>query len=574
MRLLFLLLIFLCQFPCEFLYAQKAGYSEYYLIRRNYEGFAENDERAMPCIGKYIAKAKKNKDYDKLYQGYADGVEFSADRDIKLRYADSTITAAKLSGNQELISSAYLEKGVVYYFHFKKYKLALDEFLVALQYAKNSKDPYYQNRLSYLIGVVKSYMGYYDEALLLFKKTRSHFASELTQEHHPNILYDNRRGYFNSLHQMAICYRHMEKYKLADSIISVGFTDVGANREHRQESGYFLKEKGISEYRKKEFSASIISFQASIIALSKINDFSWLAVDYAYLGKSYLALEDRTNAVKNSAKVDSIFQRYHFVVPEVRDTYVFLIDHYKTNHDIKRQLHYTNQLLKVDSTLLKDFSYLPRKMNSEFDTRLLKENEKRLEKKSTADNFAKWGLGSIAIAFAVSLLIYKRREKQISRKYHFLKQRIAQESIGKSFVSSSEKKDGNKFEIDQKIVDDLLQKLQNFEKKEAFKEHGLTLHKLADKFDTNHSYLSQVVNEYKGMNFTKYLADLRIRYITDKLYNEELYIKYTIETLAEECGMASRNHFSKLFHDINGIRPGDFIKKRQDDMNNKQAQSD
>lgn len=73
-------------------------------------------------------------------------------------------------------------------------------------------DPYHQNRLNYLIGVVKSYMGYYDEALPIFVKTQNYFTTELNKQQHPNILYDCRRGYFNSLHQ------------LADSIVSDGLT--------------------------------------------------------------------------------------------------------------------------------------------------------------------------------------------------------------------------------------------------------------------------------------------------------------------------------------------------------------
>ncbi|REC62280.1 AraC family transcriptional regulator [Chryseobacterium pennae] len=566
----FHIIILLCLLHCELLCAQKEGYSKYYYIRRNYEVFSENDVRALPFIRQYIAEAKKDKDYGKLYQGYADGVEFSSDRNVKLKFADSTIIAAKLSRKDALVSSAYLEKGVVYYFHFKKYQLALNEFLVAVQYADKDTDPYYKNRLNYLIGVVKSYIGYYDEALVLFIKTRNYFASELNKNQHPNILYDARRGYFNSLHQMAICYRNMGKYALADSIVSVGLTEIGANREHRQESGYFLKEKGISEFRKKEFSAALASLSASSVALSKINDFSWLTVNYSFIGKSYLGLGGKTHAVRNFEKVDSIFQKHGFIVPEVRDTYELLIDQYKASNDVEKQLYYTNQLLKVDNVLYRDFNYLLRKMSKEYDTRLLNEDKKRLENKSAEDNLAKWGLGTVAVSFAATMLYYKRRAKRIRRKYAILEQKIIARDTANVVISVQEKQDDSKLEIDPKVVEEILHKLEDFEHKEGFKEHGLTQHKLADKFDTNHYYLSQIVNEYKGMNFTKYLIVLRIRYITDKLYNDPEYRKYKIETLADECGMASRNHFSKLFKEINGIGPADFIKRRLKDTSKEQ----
>ncbi|MGE6397364.1 helix-turn-helix domain-containing protein [Chryseobacterium scophthalmum] len=532
--------------------------------------FSENDSRALPFILKYISKAKKDRDYDKLYQGYADGVEFSANCGQKLRFADSTIIAARLSGKDALVSSAYLEKGVVYYFHFKKYQLALNQFLIAVQFGQKDTDPYYRNRLNYLIGVVKSYIGYYDDALPLFIKSRNYFASELSKKQHANILYDARRGNYNSLHQMAICYRNMGRFDLADSIVSIGLTEIGANREHRQESGYFLKEKGISDFTKKEFSNAITSLSASSVALSKINDFSWLAVNYAYLGKSYLGLGDKTRAIQNFEKVDSIFQRHGFIVPEVRDTYELLINQSKGSKEADKQLYYTNQLLKVDRVLFKDFNYLSRKISKEYDTRLLQEDKKRLEKKSIEDRVAKWGLGTAAVTFAASMLFYKRRAKRICRKYGILEQKILARENSKVVIPVEEKQAGNKLEIDAKVVDDLLHKLQDFEEKEKFKEIGLTLHKLAAKFDTNHYYLSQIVNEYKGVNFTRYLIELRISYITDKLYKDPQYLKYTIETLAEECGMASRNHFSKLFREINGIGPADFIKMRLKDISKEQ----
>lgn len=563
----FHIIFVLCLLHCDSLFAQKEGYSKYYYIRRNYEGFSENDTRAFPFIRQYVAEAKKDKDYAKLYQGYVDGVEFSSDRDLKLRFADSTIIAAKLSKNAALISSAYLEKGVVYYFHFKKYQLALNEFLKALQYAPKDTDPYYQNRLSYLIGVVKSYMGYYDEALPIFIKTRDYFAIELGKKQHPNILYDARRGYFNSLHQMAICYRNTGETNLADSIVSLGLSEIGPNREHRQETGYFLKEKGVLEFREKDISSAIKSLSASSVALSKVNDFSWLAVNYSYLGKSHLLLGDKATSLKYFEKVDSIFNKHSFIVPEVRDTYELMIDIYKANKQIGKQLYYTNQLLKVDGILFHDFNFLSRTMNKEYDMRLLNEAKKRLEKKSFEDNMVKWGLGTVAVSFAVSMLFYKRREQRIHKKYCILEQKIIARENASMIAPSTEKHHANKILIDSKVVEEILQKLKDFEAKGGFKENGLTLHKLASKFDTNHYYLSQIVNEYKGMNFTKYIVELRIRYTTDKLYNDPTYLKYTVESLAEECGMASRNHFSRLFREINGITPGDFIKKRMDDLN-------
>ncbi|MFP7657724.1 helix-turn-helix domain-containing protein [Chryseobacterium proteolyticum] len=88
---------------------------------------------------------------------------------------------------------------------------------------------------------------------------------------------------------------------------------------------------------------------------------------------------------------------------------------------------------------------------------------------------------------------------------------------------------------------------------------------------TNSNYLSQVINDCKGVNFNKYLSELRINYITALLFENKEYLKYRIETLAKECGIASRQNFSDLFYEINGIRPTDFIRKRKQELDSKNS---
>jgi len=46
------------------------------------------------------------------------------------------------------------------------------------------------------------------------------------------------------------------------------------------------------------------------------------------------------------------------------------------------------------------------------------------------------------------------------------------------------------------------------------------------------------------------------------MMEDKIYLKYSMDTLASECGMKNRNVFSNHFLEINGIRPTDFVKKR------------
>ncbi|ASK32027.1 AraC family transcriptional regulator [Chryseobacterium sp. T16E-39] len=552
------------------LFFSQEGYSDYYKLRVKYEDFEENNTKAFPYIQTYINKAKKDKNYEKLLQGYKDGVFYSSSNEKKLVYADSAIWAARLSENKDLISTAYIEKGVVYYYHYKRFQAALNEYLQAYEYSKNTKNDFLRYQNLYHIGVVKSYLGYYEEASKLFEQCIAYYKPKSQSALHPNEVYNNKKGYLNSLHQLIICYRNLHKYKEADLAIQTGLDEVNNDRDYAQEKGYFLLSKGISEYDKKNYVAAKDYLKQCIPSLSNGGDFARLSVDYFYVGKSYAGLDKNTESISYFTKVDSIFQKHQFILPELRENYELLIKHYKEEGNQKQQLYFTSQLLKADSIISKDFIYLSSKIHKEYDTKALLEEKRKLEKANSWGSIIIGGLIVVAIILLILLIVRYKREKYIQQKYILLEEKFSlQQTVvsEESFVNIDveEKKTG----LDENKVEELLTKLKVFEDKKEYTQKGLTINKLAGQLGTNSNYLSQVINDCKGVNFNKYLSELRINYITGLLFENKEYLKYRIETLAKECGIASRQNFSDLFYEINGIRPTDFIRKRRQELDNK-----
>ena len=82
---------------------------------------------------------------------------------------------------------------------------------------------------------------------------------------------------------------------------------------------------------------------------------------------------------------------------------------------------------------------------------------------------------------------------------------------------------------------------------------------MSNLFNTNPKYLSQIIRENKNQNFNSYINQLRISYISDKLYNTTLYREYKISYLAEECGYASSQVFINAFRKETGMTPSYFI---------------
>ncbi|MDV3608991.1 AraC family transcriptional regulator [Elizabethkingia anophelis] len=538
-------------------------------LRKKYENLKENDEKALSTVSLLIAKAKKEKSNEELMHAYEDAVYYSSKNENKIIYADSTIATAKKTLNNDLISRSYLGKGIIYYYNLKRYKYALDEYLKAYEYSKKGNDNYQKNKVIYHLGIVKSYLGYYNDALELFNECISYFEPKTIGNYHPNEIYNNSKGYLNSLHLAIVCYIHLGDFEKANFLTNkgLGFIERLGKNEFSLEKSYLLKCKGVLEFQNNDFNKAIQTFNQAIPILESNHDFAWASVVDFYIGKSYISLHQEDAAVAQFKKVDSIFQKHNFILPELRENYELLINYYRKNNDPKQELYYTKVLLKADGILTRDFTYLSSKIHREYDTQNLVDIQNKLE------NQNKWGLGMIILlCIIVSVLVYNvwkyyQNEKKIKTKYKKLEDNLQHHiepepsSVPYENISSQ-----SKSTMSEEVYKDLQDKLEKFEKEKQFLEKGMTLNKLANIFETNSTYLSQFINETKSMNFSRYLGILRINYITQLMYENEKYLNYTIQSLSDECGIASRQNFSDLFQEINGLHPTEFIKKRKKDI--------
>ncbi|WP_172625675.1 tetratricopeptide repeat protein [Chryseobacterium panacisoli] len=106
----------------------------------------------------------------------------------------------------------------------------------------------------------------------------------------------------------------------------------------------------------------------------------------------------------------------------------------------------------------------------------------------------------------------------------------------------------------------LLELLEDFEKGDLYNNKGMSLSFLAGELNTNTKYLSYVINQHKSADFKSYVNRLRIKYIVDKLINNEKYRQYKISILADECGFSSHSKFAAVFKAVTDYSPSAFIK--------------
>lgn len=513
------------------------------------------EHKSMPYSNElnthHLSEINYQKKIIQSFQKYQRLLNESISQEKKLKYADSMMLSARISGDKNLIAQSYLSKGLIFDSHYKI--KAIDQYLTAYQYAKNSEDEHLKYNILYHIGAIKSYLKLYDEALEIFKDCKTYF--EETSKYVNN---NSSKSYYNILHQMIVCYEHQKKYVKADSLIHVGLTQTKNKPGFELEYSYFLKSKGISHYHSKKYSAAIKELQEALPVIASKKDFAWTAGIYYYLGRCYLQENREKEAIISFQKVDTIFKNNHFLLPELRRNYKQLIQYNKRQNDVKQELYYASQLLKIDSTLSKDFSYIPSKLHKEFDN--IKES------KGIEDIIFNIGLVSLCSLVPFGFYFTRRaiqtQSLSYENKFDFVKN-----SNSNSFtqienqIEQEEIQEEKKYGISEEKVSDILNKLETFEAKKEFIQKGLTITTLSQQLNTNNKYLSHVINEHKGKSFSKYLAELRIEYITQMLCSNKKFLDYKIEALSEECGIASRQNFSDIFYEINGMRPTDFIKK-------------
>lgn len=460
-----------------------------------------------------------------------------------------------------VISRSYLGKGIIYYYNKRQYKQALEQYLKAYQWSQNSDNDYQKNKVIYHLGMVKSYLGDYQEASGHFRNTARYFEERLKENLNRNIRLNNEAGYFNSIYRLSNCYRNLGWYSQEDSLIDVGLHKLKNINDHLLEYGYLQTGKGVQLLRKGNKAEALKHLKLSRDILLNNQDYNSLTIIYYYLGKVYWSQENRTESLRYLNKVDSMIHKFHFISPEISSNYQYLIADAKQNDNVDRQLYYIDQLLKMDSILIADFPLMASKIYHKYDSVQLIKDKQLLKKKHYNFNVVTVATVVATLIILLITLDYRRRvkKKRIDIRYYELLEKMRKHNdLFETAPILSNKKEP----FSPEVIEDIKAKLKKFEDQKQFLTKNLTLPKVAKMFGRNHSQLSYVLNEHLKMSFTQYLKILRIKYITNLLIEDKNYLKYKIHVLADQCGMSNRQSFSAHFLEINGMRPTEFIKKR------------
>tara|TARA_R110000868_G_scaffold272162_1_gene531438 strand:+ start:898 stop:2547 length:1650 start_codon:yes stop_codon:yes gene_type:complete len=505
------------------------------LSTKDYEYFSSNilfeekdSIKEMLYAQSWLAKAKREKNYGQKAQSYK-ALIYTSDKKLQLIYADSMLIAAKKTADFALIGSGYMTKGVIQYDR-KEHMKALDSYLIADEYISKTHNQYQIHKVKYGIAQIKYYLGFYDEAIALFKECLDYFKEE------------NERAYLNTLHSLGLSYNRIGKYKLCSQMNQLGLSE-GKHLKNLEMQSYFIHSEGVNQYFKHNYPDAIKKLTKVLPALKETKDLTNETTAYFYIGKSYWALKLQEKALPYLKKIDEAFQKQKYIRPDLREAYQLLIHYYQEQNDKELELYYVTALSQVDQVLIKDFKYLSGKIHKEYDTKKL------LQRQRNSEQYWTIVVCTIISIMTVIIAVLAHRHYKNKRLFEELMNRKPEKS--KLFVANGSKE----LDINPEVVAEILKKLEKFEFSKKYLEKEMNLFKLASLLNTNTKYASKIIAKYRNKGIIEYITDLKIDHIIELLKSDNKYRNYKNKYLGEEAGFGSTQNFTRAFKTRTGISP-------------------
>lgn len=503
-----------------------------------------------------LHKAKKEKvNFNHLALAYKACI-INSEPSSRLFYADSMISYAKKTNSDELIGSSYLTKGIIHY-HRLEHMRALDNYLIADRYISQIDNPALAHKAKYEIAKIKYYLGFYDEAIALLRECVVFFKEE------------NDRAYLNSLHMLGQCYTRIGKYDLATETNNLAIEEGRLFEETGMEF-YFEHSEGINQCFKENYPVAIKKLTAALPEIIHLKDYANEAIAYFYIGKSHWSLKQREKAVAYFKKVDQIFKKEKYILPDLRKGYEYLIDYHKERKNTDLQLYYIDQLLKVDKILAQDYKYLLKKIVKEYDTKELINAKNDIENAILITRVTACIVVVLMALIIIHLTKKNRRNKKLFEELmnrdtanHIIPSDTIFDESEIDFQEITETGSNGKSSrtISPDIEAAIVKKLEKFEGNKKYLEKDMTVRKMASLLSTNDKYVTKVIAKHRGKGTIEYITELKLDYIVEMLKTDSRYRNYTNKALGEEAGFRTTQNFTRAFKSHTGITPTYFSYK-------------
>ena len=513
---------------------------------------ADGKEKRIEFTKAFLKQSKKENNKKRIVTGYY-LLAYENKNELRLSYLDSIIELTKNKPIGHHPAIAFNEKAK----HLQKkgqFKRAIDNYILSNKFAVFSNDKYLTFNNNFNIGTIKRFIGEYQESINLFRKCLSFIAKEINNPQFHN-------SYLKTITSLSNGYYELKKIDSA-----AYYNNLGVHKSieygNKEVFHHLCLNQGIVEFLKGNDEAALDSINKHKLYFFKKNDSVNLSYIYFYLAKINSNKGLTKKAVSNYKKIDSLLSFKEDLTPKFRSSYIFLINYFKKERDLKKQLFYVNKLVFFDSIINSKTNYLSKTIFKEYDIPNLKLEKEKIKKELDQKSISfrnQIFFILFLLLLTIIFLIYQYQKRKIY-KQNFLNiiNEVNKKEVQPQIVKYNKNEE---LDIPQDIIKTILRKLEVFEKEKKYLRKNLTLNTLAKELDTNTAYLSKIINHYKKEKFSTYLNNLKIEHIILEIKTNPILRKFTIKAIADEAYFNNPDSFSKAFYKLKGIKPSYFFKE-------------
>lgn len=516
------------------------------------EAYENNElERLRILTDIHIQKAKSEENPLEMASGYYYRTIIE-ESDLAITYSDSIILATVDSDHSKYPTFGYILKAIIY-FDLGDYETSMHNYLTAYNLAVEKKNYEDQLTCSMAIAAIRNINGQPHAAADIYIRSLKLLEKE---EDYENSQY---RDYMLLMYNLSLAHLRLSQLDSARYYIDKGIRKSVSINDTLEYRDFVLVGAQLDYYdgNYQKAKDTLIKYTNQLNGNSK-------AIKFYYLGKIAQNSGNHPMAITYFQKIDSIVDVTKKPFDEIKDVYQQLIMHYGLQDDQQREIESIEKLIFFDSLMTKDHKGVIMQATMAYDIPYLKLQKKKAEEQLKVKSTWIIILGAMAglIAFIGSYFYIRVRKT---------KKKVKELMDGIKPIRSSSRKVGKHPEsVPEDIRNELLMKLETFEKSDHYLRKELDMAQLAQEMDTNTSYLSIIINHYKQMSFPKYIKDLKITTAIERLSKDPELLKYNYQGLAETFGFKTGESFSKAFHQKTGVYPSHLLKELRHRKNAKQ----
>ncbi len=528
----------------------------YKKLEANY--YANRNKDAMLArtyAASFLKKASLENDDSKIAKSYmflGNLENYNENYNQALKYIDTCISYCNKLRENKMLLFAYKVKGNIYnklgdYNNSISYHLKVDSI------AKQTNDTLQQMRSNHNIAIIKEEIGNVEEAIPIFLDNLNKL------ETYPSLY--NETFHINTL--ISLTTTHIELYPEKAIRYNTKVKELSEKSNDIDALSYHYMFKGKIAYSQKQYQKALNSFhKADSIIVSSLNNKGNLFIIYRLRGKILFEQNKYNEAITELEKAKTLYTNkgyQHFGILEI---YTLLANCYDKTDQKNKSL----ENFKLGSSLYEKNAdvkmNVSQKIKEKYEIANFKDEIERLtstlQKDKKSNTILKVTGSFLSLLLIVFVGLYLKSKHTNKKKFTKLLEHINTLEKQQNQVIETQSKTSNT--ISNEKVKTLLKNLEKFENNHEFLNSKTSLNFVAKKLNSNTSYVSKIINEYKGKSFINYITELRINYALQRIKNDKVFRSYSIKGIAEELGFKSEGSFSRAFKQHTGIYPSYFIK--------------